>query len=33
MTGTPQAYRPPGSILGSGRRPKATGDYKPWQPQ
>lgn len=32
MTGTPQAYRPPGSILASGKRPKATGDYKPWQP-
>ena len=32
MTGTPQAYRPPGSILASGRRPKATGDYKPWRP-
>lgn len=31
-TGTPQAYRPSGSILGAGRRPKATGDYKPWQP-
>jgi NADH:ubiquinone oxidoreductase subunit len=32
MTGTPEAYRPSGSILKSGRRPKATGDYKPWQP-
>ena len=32
MTGTPQAYRPPGSILASGKRPKATGDYKPWRP-
>ena len=32
MTGTPQAYRPSGSILGAGRRPKATGDYKPWVP-
>ena len=32
MTGTPEAYRPPGSILGSGQRPEATGDYKPWQP-
>ena len=32
MTGTPEAYRPSGSILGSGARPKATGDYKPWRP-
>ena len=33
MTGTPEAYRPSGSILGSAERPKATGDYKPWRPQ
>ena len=33
MTGTPDAYRPPGSILGAGQRPKATGDYKPWRPE
>jgi NADH:ubiquinone oxidoreductase subunit len=32
MTGTADAYRPAGSILGSGVRPKATGDYKPWRP-
>ena len=32
MTGTPEAYRPPGSILASGKRPEATGDYKPWRP-
>jgi len=32
MTGTPAAYRPPGSTLASGRRPKATGDYQPWTP-
>jgi NADH:ubiquinone oxidoreductase subunit len=32
MTGTAQAYRPSGSILGHGERPKATGDYKPWTP-
>lgn len=31
-TGTRAAYRPSGSILASGQRPKATGDYKPWQP-
>ena len=32
MTGTPQAYRPSGSTLASGRRPKATGDYQAWTP-
>lgn len=32
MTGTREAYRPQGSILASGQRPKATGDYKPWKP-
>ena len=33
MTGTAQAYRPSGSILASGKRPPATGDYEPWQPR
>ena len=33
MTGTPMAYRPPGSILAGGHRPKATGDYQPWTPK
>ncbi|MEZ5844921.1 MAG: NADH:ubiquinone oxidoreductase subunit NDUFA12 [Hyphomicrobiaceae bacterium] len=33
MTGTPDAYRPSGSILTQGERPKATGDYAPWRPQ
>ena len=32
MTGTAAAYRPPGSILASGKRPAATGDYQSWQP-
>lgn len=32
MTGTPQAYRPPGSIVGSGHRPQVTGDYDAWTP-
>lgn len=32
MTGTPEAYRPPGSILGSGHRPQVTGDYDAWTP-
>ena len=33
MTGTREAYRPSGSILAAGRRPKATGDYKAWKPE
>jgi NADH:ubiquinone oxidoreductase subunit len=32
LTGTPSAYRPSGSTLAQGRRPKATGDYKAWTP-
>ena len=32
LTGTPGAYRPSGSTLAMGRRPKATGDYKAWTP-
>jgi NADH:ubiquinone oxidoreductase subunit len=32
MTGTPEAYRPPGSTLATGKRPKATGDYQAWTP-
>ena len=32
MTGTAQAYRPPGSLLVGGKRAKATGDYEPWRP-
>ena len=32
MTGTPLAYRPPGSILTSEDRPRVTGDYEPWRP-
>ena len=33
LTGTPGAYRPPGSTLALNRRPKATGDYKAWEPE
>jgi len=33
MTGTPNAYRPDGSILTQQERPAATGDYKPWRPE
>jgi NADH:ubiquinone oxidoreductase subunit len=32
LTGTSAAYRPPGSTLARGRRPRATGDYKAWEP-
>jgi NADH:ubiquinone oxidoreductase subunit len=32
MTGTPLAYRPPGSILTPEKRPRVTGDYEPWKP-
>ncbi len=31
-TGTGGAYAPPGSLDAGGRRPRATGDYEPWQP-
>lgn len=33
MTGSAGAFRPKGSILMSGRRLKATGDYQAWQPE
>lgn len=33
LTGTPGAYRPPGSTLASGKRREATGDYRPWTPR
>ena len=32
MTGTPEAWRPPGSTLSTGKRPAATGDYEAWTP-
>ena len=32
LTGTAGAYRPAGSTLALGRRPKATGDYTAWTP-
>lgn len=32
LTGTPDAYRPPGSPLAGGKRAPATGDYEPWSP-
>jgi NADH:ubiquinone oxidoreductase subunit len=33
LTGTAGAYRPDGSLLAGGVRPKATGDYQPWKPE
>ena len=33
LTGTAQAYRPDGSLLAGGARPRATGDYQPWKPE
>ncbi len=33
LTGTNQAYRPPGHILEGGKRDKATGDYEAWKPE
>jgi len=33
LTGTPDAYRPPGSLLRGGHRQAAAGDYEPWQPE
>ncbi len=33
MTGTPEAWRPPGSIIGKGAKPRAADDYKPWTPE
>ncbi|ACK49167.1 NADH:ubiquinone oxidoreductase 17.2 kD subunit [Methylocella silvestris BL2] len=33
LTGTPEAWRPPGSTLRANARPKATGDYEAWAPE
>lgn len=33
MTGTDQAYLPPGHALAGGARAKATGDYEAWSPE
>jgi NADH:ubiquinone oxidoreductase subunit len=32
LTGTPAAYRPPGSVLMGGERAPAAGDYEAWRP-
>jgi NADH:ubiquinone oxidoreductase subunit len=33
LTGTPAAWRPPGSTLRANARPPATGDYEAWTPE
>lgn len=33
LTGTEEAYRPPGHTLKGGQRAAGTGDYEPWQPE
>jgi NADH:ubiquinone oxidoreductase subunit len=33
LTGTPMAWRPPGSLAAEGVRPKADGDYEAWKPE
>jgi len=33
MTGTVDAYRPEGSLLTHGTRPRVTGDYDAWSPE
>ncbi len=33
LSGTPDAYRPPGSLFRGGHRQPAAGDYEPWKPE
>ena len=33
LTGTAGAYRPDGSLLSKGERPRVTGDYDAWSPE
>ena len=33
LTGTPDAYKPSGSLKAAGQRPPATGDYEAWRPE
>lgn len=33
MTGTAEAYRPPGHTLMGGKRAASGGDYEPWAPE
>ncbi|MFZ5609864.1 MAG: NADH:ubiquinone oxidoreductase subunit NDUFA12 [Pseudomonadota bacterium] len=32
LSGTAQAYAPPGSLAAGGQRSRATGDYEAWRP-
>lgn len=32
MTGTAEAYRPPGSVVTPASRPRVVGDYEAWTP-
>jgi NADH:ubiquinone oxidoreductase subunit len=32
LTGTPESYRPKGSLLNEGERPRVDGDYDAWTP-
>ncbi len=32
-TGSAEAYRPEGSLLNKGERPRVTGDYEAWSPE
>lgn len=33
LTGTAAAYRPDGSLMNTGERPRVTGDYEAWSPE
>jgi len=33
LTGTHEAYRPPGHLSQGGKRPETTGDYEAWKPE
>jgi len=33
LTGSAGAYRPTGSLLSTGNRPRVTGDYDAWSPE
>ncbi len=33
LTGTDEAYRPPGHTLSGGKRARGTGDNEPWTPE
>ena len=33
LTGTGEAYLPPGHTLAGGKRARGTGDYEPWTPE